>query len=199
MYDLIIIGAGPAGLTASIYASCYKLNHIVIGLTIGGQLNLAPELFNYPGFTSVSGKTLVETLVVQVKSWGGEIIEDTISSIVKNNTQFDLTTKSQKVFSSKAVLIALGNEKRRPNAETRLLITSLSLKLNDKEFVKVNEDLQTSIPGIFAAGDILGDEYGLEQLSTAVGTGARAMGSIYKFLKNTPAPIVWGKAEIRRM
>lgn len=199
MYDLIIIGAGPAGLTAAIYASCYKLNYIVIGQTVGGQLNLAPEIFNYPGFTSISGKTLVTTLVNQVKNWGGEIITDSVTNIVKNDALFNVTVKSQKVLSAKVILLVTGNEKRKPNQETRLLISSLNLELNDKEFVKVDENLQTSVAGIFAAGDILGDEYGLEQLSTAVGTGARAVGSIYKFLKNSPAPIVWGKAEIRRM
>ncbi len=199
MYDLIIIGAGAAGLTASIYASCYKLSHTVIGEIIGGQLNLAPELFNYPGFTSISGKTLIENMVSQVKSWGGEILVDSVTNIAKNNAQFDVTTKSQKVISSKVILLATGNEKRRPNETTRLLISSLKFETNDKDFIKVNYNLQTSLSGIFAAGDILGDEYGLEQLSTAVGTAARAVGSIYQFLKNIPAPIVWGKAEIRRV
>ncbi len=50
MYDLIIIGSGPAGLTASIYASCFHLNHVVIGKVLGGQMSLAHNIINYPGF-----------------------------------------------------------------------------------------------------------------------------------------------------
>ncbi len=198
MYDLIIIGSGPAGLTASIYASCYNLSHLVIGETVGGQLNLAPELLNYPGYTSVSGKTLVTNLIDQVNKFGGEVISDLVTNIIKKDSLFEVTSKNKKVFNSQAILLALGNEKRRPNEATRLLISSLKLETNDKGFVRVNENLQTSILGLFAAGDILGDEYGLEQLSTAVGTSARAVGSIYKFIKNTSPPIVWGRAQIRR-
>lgn len=56
--DLIIIGSGPAGLTASIYASCYHLKHLVIGEKPGGQMQFATDILNYPGFEDVSGKRL---------------------------------------------------------------------------------------------------------------------------------------------
>ena len=60
MYDLIIIGAGPAGLGASIYASRYKLNHAVIGEEIGGQVKEASDIENYAGVESISGEALMK-------------------------------------------------------------------------------------------------------------------------------------------
>ena len=60
IYDLIIVGAGPAGLGASIYASRYKLNHLVLGEEIGGQVTEASKIENYAGFESISGKELMD-------------------------------------------------------------------------------------------------------------------------------------------
>ena len=57
-YDLVIIGAGPAGLTASIYASRYKINHLVIGKEPGGQANEAHQVENWPGTLSITGLEL---------------------------------------------------------------------------------------------------------------------------------------------
>ena len=54
-YDLIIIGTGPAGLAASIYASRYRIKHLVLGQQPGGTITLAHRAENYPGFPSISG------------------------------------------------------------------------------------------------------------------------------------------------
>jgi len=81
MYDLIIVGAGPAGLTASIYASCYHLKHLVIGKILGGQMLLAPDIINYPGFESITGKELTGRMVEQAKKRGGEIEIDLVVRI----------------------------------------------------------------------------------------------------------------------
>ena len=92
MYDLIIIGAGPAGLTASIYASCFHLRHLVIGKTLGGQLQLAPDILNYPGFLEITGKELTKKMVKQVKERGGKIVIDSVVRIQKFKIQ---STKSK--------------------------------------------------------------------------------------------------------
>ena len=60
MHDLVVVGAGPAGLTASIYASCYGLKHVVIGKLVGGQLNLAPDILNFPGFKNINGTEIIK-------------------------------------------------------------------------------------------------------------------------------------------
>lgn len=61
-YGVIIIGAGPAGLTAAIYALRYRLSCLVIGKQLGGELSLAHKVENYPGFISISGLELAEKM-----------------------------------------------------------------------------------------------------------------------------------------
>src|SRR4030042_251905 len=73
MDDLIIIGAGVAGMTASIYASRYKINHLLIGETPGGQGTLAGTVENYPGYLAIPGPELMQTLIEQVKKYDVEI------------------------------------------------------------------------------------------------------------------------------
>src|SRR3989344_8256251 len=81
LYDLVVIGAGPAGLTASIYASCFHLKHVVISNNVGGQMLLAPDILNYPGFNNISGKELTERMVEQAKLRGGEIVTGSVVGI----------------------------------------------------------------------------------------------------------------------
>ncbi len=81
VYDLIIIGSGPAGLTASIYASCYHLKHLVIGGILGGQLQLAPDILNFPGFESISGKELTQKMFDQAIKRGGELVTQSVTRI----------------------------------------------------------------------------------------------------------------------
>ncbi len=119
MYDLIIIGSGPAGLTASIYASCFHLKHIVIGAVPGGQMINAPDILNYPGFPDIHGKELTNRMVEHVKSRGGEIIIDSvvkISSISNfSDTSFEIETQSGKKYQAKAIILATGTERRKLN------------------------------------------------------------------------------------
>lgn len=122
MYDLIIIGAGPAGLTASIYASCFHLKHLVIGREIGGQLLLAPHILNYSGFEGISGKKLTERMVTQVKKRGGEIVTQSVTKI--SNFQFLISnhqegngyiveTQQGDRYQTKAIILATGTERRK--------------------------------------------------------------------------------------
>jgi thioredoxin reductase (NADPH) len=67
LYDLIIIGAGPAGLTASIYASRYQIKHLLIGSQLGGTMVWASMIENYPGFDLITGVDLAQKMVAQVK------------------------------------------------------------------------------------------------------------------------------------
>lgn len=349
MYDVIVIGAGPAGLTASIYASCYNLSHLVIGRILGGQLTLAPHIVNYPGFNQgISGKELLERMVDQVKKLGGDIVSDEVVNIKKGESErqshWIITTRSGISYESRALILATGTERRKLNvpgeneyagrgvyycatcepeaytdqevaivgggnsalqavvqiapkakhitliyrgrelrADPYLLeeankashvdilyertismingdgqhVTSVNLitvqeqnsqpvtdpsppkisrlsqvtqsdgkmarelpvdavfieiggvpgaalvaevgvNLTPHGYIVVDHRLQTNIPNIFAAGDIVGDELSMEQITTAVGLGARAAASCYYSLKAQHAPVVWGKTQIRR-
>lgn len=115
MYDLIIIGAGPAGLGASIYASRYKLNHAVIGAEIGGQVVEAWEIENYAGIESISGKDLMEKFKKQTEDLGGTIIAATINKINKTSEGFEVLAEDGKKFESKTIIFALGMKPRKMN------------------------------------------------------------------------------------
>lgn len=318
MDDLIIIGSGPAGLTASIYASCFHLTHVVIGSAIGGQMLLAPDIINYPGFVEVSGKELTERMLAQVQSRGGSIVEESVVSIAKDAEVFSVTTKGGTRFQAKAVIIASGTERKKLNVPgeseyagkgvhycatcerqdyagkvvavvgggnaagqsalqlahaaskvvivcradalrcdpewmTKLtakenvvflynaqvkeisgngshvtgirvnvatsgeqvldvekvfieiggvpgtaLVAPLGVALDPGGYIKVDEHLATTVPGVFAAGDLVSYGLSLEQISTAVGLGARAAASAFAYLKKAKAPSSWGQTLIKR-
>lgn len=113
MYDVLIIGSGPAGLTASIYASRYKLANLVIGKVLGGMMISAHKVENYPGFASISGAELSQKMGEHVKTLGAEILADGVSKIEKTETGFKVTTESGKEFESKALIVATGTERRK--------------------------------------------------------------------------------------
>lgn len=83
IYDVIILGAGPAGLSAALYAGRARLSTLVIEKAkAGGQILMTSEIENYPGAVSEeSGPTLIERMVHQVKHFGGETIQDTVESV----------------------------------------------------------------------------------------------------------------------
>jgi len=68
IYDLIIIGAGPAGMTASIYASRYGINHLIIGNIIGGMASEATVIENWPGENKISGFELSKKIQESVRN-----------------------------------------------------------------------------------------------------------------------------------
>lgn len=115
MLDLIIIGAGPAGLGASIYASRYKLDHIVIGNEIGGQVVEASEIENWAGEVSIPGKELMDKFVSHVKHFGANIIQSDVSSVAKTENGFDVMVGGEK-YQTKSLILALGMKPRKMNA-----------------------------------------------------------------------------------
>lgn len=116
-YDLIIIGAGPAGYTASIYASRFKLNNLVIGEISGGLANEAHKIENYPGFIEISGMELMKKFRAQAEHFGGQIINDTVIEVKKSKDEFEIKTRSEKIFSAKALILALGSSYKKLNVK----------------------------------------------------------------------------------
>lgn len=115
LYDLIIIGAGPAGLTASIYASRYKIKHLIIGQLIGGLASQAHIIENYPGCRTASGKELMDKFLEHAKSYGVEIFEDEVVDINRKEKIFEIKTTKEKIFKAKTLILALGTERRKLN------------------------------------------------------------------------------------
>jgi thioredoxin reductase (NADPH) len=112
MYDAIIIGGGPAGLSAAIYAARFNLKSILISKEIGGYMSEAPQVENYPGFKSISGMELAKTMREQVQNLGVEIVEE---EVVEIKPGFSAKTKSNQKFEGKNIILALGTERRRLN------------------------------------------------------------------------------------
>ena len=118
MYDLIIIGGGPAGITAGIYASRQKLNTLLITKTFGGQVaRKAVKIENYPGFLEVSGQELIEKLINHLKKYSICIELDEVIRVEKREEGFGVYTKSQKTFEAKAIIVASGADPRPLEAE----------------------------------------------------------------------------------
>ncbi len=110
MYDVIIIGSGPAGLTAAIYTTRADLKTLVIaGNRWGGQLQLTSVVENFPGFPEgIEGPKLMENMRKQAEHHGAEIIEKDFESGEFAKSPFTLKTTDGKTFESRSVIVASG-------------------------------------------------------------------------------------------
>lgn len=118
IYDLIIIGAGPAGITASIYASRYKIKHLLIGEIPGGLITEAHSVCNFPGENEINGFDLMEKMQKHAKDLGAEMLSmEKVLEIKKEGDLFKIETESKKTFLSKKILLATGTKHRKLNIE----------------------------------------------------------------------------------
>lgn len=114
MYDIIIIGAGPAGLTAALYAlRANKKVLIFEAKSCGGQILNANKIENYPGIDVISGFDFANNLFNQVKKFGGEFKFETVIRVTKEK---EVITKNGS-YSAKAIIIATGSENRKLKIE----------------------------------------------------------------------------------
>lgn len=111
-YDLIIIGAGPAGLTAALYASRYKINLLVIGDPFASTVCGAHLLENWPGTDKITGLELIQKITNQVKNNGVEILNENVTQIEKKDF-FAIKTKENKELLAKTIIIATGAERKK--------------------------------------------------------------------------------------
>lgn len=114
MYDIIIIGGGPAGLTAALYARRAGKSVLVIEKgTFGGQIVWSPEVENYPGFQTVSGMEFGDKLTDQVKRSGAELKQDVATVVSQGSGNFSVQTKILGTFDAKSVIFATGAAPRK--------------------------------------------------------------------------------------
>ena len=109
MYDLVIIGAGPAGMAAAIYAKRARLNAVVVEREgCGGQMAQTYEVDNYPGLPGIYGFDLATKMKEHAVGLGAEIIYDDIKSIKKVDEKFVLTYETGSEVETKGIIIASG-------------------------------------------------------------------------------------------
>jgi thioredoxin reductase (NADPH) len=114
MEDVIIIGGGPAGLTAAIYAARYNLKTLVFAKALGGVIVNSNDVGNWPGIQRISGLDLMNNLRDHAESLGVTIIEDEVTDVKKVKDHF-VATSGEKEYESLAVLLALGSHWRELN------------------------------------------------------------------------------------
>ena len=119
MYDIVIIGGGPAGLTAAIYAGRMKRKTLLsTGPSPGGQIYLTYQVDNYPGFPEgITGPALVDRLIKQVERFGAEIDERMVDSVDFSSHPYKVKIKEE-TFETKTVIIATGSKNRELGLES---------------------------------------------------------------------------------
>lgn len=124
MYDLIIIGGGPAGSAAGVYAARKKLKTLLITDTFGGQSVVSPDIQNWIGTPHISGNDLAQALEDHVREYAGDHVDVNKGEFVENIEQADegfSVVSNKETYQSKAVLITTGSARRKldvPGAET---------------------------------------------------------------------------------
>ncbi|MCL5004813.1 MAG: FAD-dependent oxidoreductase [Patescibacteria group bacterium] len=115
IYDLIILGGGPAGVAAGVYASRKKLKTLLIAESFGGQSVIAAEINNFIGFKSISGIELKNVLEEHLRACEGIEIKEGIRAekIDKSGAGFSVLTNQGESFETKTVLITLGSSYRK--------------------------------------------------------------------------------------
>lgn len=114
IYDLIIIGTGPAGMTAAIYAARRKINFLIIGLALGGQMTWSSDVGNYPGCRIMTGVELTQKFQENLKDYNIQTKEEEVYDIRKKAKNFIVKTKDNQ-YETKSIIIASGKSPRKLN------------------------------------------------------------------------------------
>ncbi|MCK9415256.1 MAG: FAD-dependent oxidoreductase [Candidatus Dojkabacteria bacterium] len=111
MYDIAIVGSGPAGYSAGIYASRYQLKTIIFGKMVGGTTSEAHKICNYPGFPEITGLDLSVKMYEHAKELGCEMKFESVTNAEKIDDYFKITTDIGTEYTAKTVLLTIGTER----------------------------------------------------------------------------------------
>lgn len=125
MYDLIIIGAGPAGISAGVYASRKQLKTLLVTKEWGGQSIVSPDIQNWIGTKNIAGDALAKSLKEHLEAYAGDIVtmidNVLVTKVTKTDAGFSVMLDNGSTHESKAVLVATGSVRRKlgiPGADT---------------------------------------------------------------------------------
>jgi len=125
MYDLMIIGGGPAGLTASVYAARKQLNTLLISVDIGGQVNKTLGIENYMGYQFIEGPELIDKFQTQMSRFPlDQKIGDTVSRLEKIDGGFEAISQAGEKYQAKTVIYAAGKSPRKLNVPGEAELTT---------------------------------------------------------------------------
>lgn len=117
MYDLIIAGAGPAGITAGVYAARKRMNFLILTKDVGGQAGWSGDVENYIGYQFISGPELVEKFREHLQKFKVELKETEPATLIKRENDIIYTQTDQGMYESKTVIVASGRNPRKLGAE----------------------------------------------------------------------------------
>ena len=120
MFELAILGGGPAGTSAGVYAARKQLKTLLVTTEFGGQSIVSPKIENWIGDTSISGEGLAKKFKEHINVHKGEflqLIEDTVSSVEETTDGFSIEVKSGEKFMAKTLFIATGSQRKKLNAK----------------------------------------------------------------------------------
>ena len=113
IYDMIVVGGGPAGLTAAIYGLRAGKTVLVIEKAgFGGQIAYSPKVENIPGFAVIAGAEFAEKLTEQAMGLGADVELETVTGLEKNGDVFTVSTEDGATFEGKSVILAVGVKHR---------------------------------------------------------------------------------------
>ncbi len=125
MYDLMIVGGGPAGLTASVYAARKQLNTLLISIDIGGQVNKTLGIENYMGYQFIEGPELIDKFQTQMSRFPiDQKIGDKVSRLEKIDGGFEAISQAGDKYQAKAVIYTAGKSPRKLNVPGEAELTA---------------------------------------------------------------------------
>ncbi len=116
LYDLVIVGAGPAGITAGVYAARKRMNFLIITTDIGGQASLGWDIENYIGYQFIAGTELIEKFKEHLQKFDVEVRNNEKATVVEKSGAFVLIQTDKGKYTAKTVIIASGRRPRKLGA-----------------------------------------------------------------------------------
>ncbi|MDK2849882.1 MAG: thioredoxin reductase [Candidatus Woesearchaeota archaeon] len=172
VFDLAIIGSGPAGYSAAIYGRRYELNTIVIGKEHGGMITETNLVENYPGFKEISGLELMNRFKEHALKFDAKILNDTIVEIKKEENHFILRTQNNEFIKSKTIIIATGTKRRQLNAP------------GEKEFLNKGVSYCAICDAPFYKGKVVGVVGGSDAAASSAVQLTQYASKIYMFVRS---------------
>ncbi len=192
-YDVIIIGGGPAGLGAGLYAARRNLKTLILSETLGGQMALAHIVENYPGVESITGIELSEKMKKQVEKFGCEFKLEPVVGLELKGEIKKVKTK-EKEYSAKVVIIATGSHYRRLEAEGEekfigkgvSYCSTCDMPLFKDKKVAVVGGSDSAVNAVIYASEITSEAYLIHRRDKL-----RAEEVTQEKLKKSPVKIIW--------